>query len=74
MWLSLVEHLVRDEGVGGSNPLIPTSKPQGFSAFTLDRKIPDFGDLIPRKKFGFFVFKPCQELYRDHSIFLYFLL
>ena len=24
MWLSLVEHLVRDEGVGGSNPLIPT--------------------------------------------------
>lgn len=24
MWLSLVEHLVRDEGVGGSIPLIPT--------------------------------------------------
>jgi hypothetical protein len=23
-WLSLVEHLVRDEGVGGSNPLAPT--------------------------------------------------
>ena len=22
-WLSLVEHLVRDQGVGGSNPLAP---------------------------------------------------
>jgi hypothetical protein len=25
-WLSLVEHLVRDQGVGGSNPLSPTNK------------------------------------------------
>ena len=25
MWLSLVEHSVRDAGVGGSNPLIPTN-------------------------------------------------
>ena len=25
MWLSLVEHSVRDAGVGGSNPLIPTT-------------------------------------------------
>ena len=25
MWLSLVEHLVRDQGVGGSNPLSPTN-------------------------------------------------
>lgn len=25
MWRSLVAHFVRDEGVGGSNPLIPTS-------------------------------------------------
>lgn len=25
-WLSPVEHLVRDEGVGGSNPLTPTSE------------------------------------------------
>ena len=25
-WLSLVEHLVRDQGVGGSNPLSPTKK------------------------------------------------
>lgn len=24
MWLSLVEHLVRDQGVAGSNPVIPT--------------------------------------------------
>ena len=32
-WLSLVEHSVRDRGVGGSNPLAPTTsylpKPQG---------------------------------------------
>lgn len=27
MWLSLVERLVRDEEVGGSNPLIPTKIP-----------------------------------------------
>jgi hypothetical protein len=26
-WLSLVEHLVRDQGVGGSNPLAPTNYP-----------------------------------------------
>jgi hypothetical protein len=26
-WLSLVEHLVRDQGVGGSNPLSPTIYP-----------------------------------------------
>ena len=26
-WLSLVEHLVRDQGVGGSNPLSPTNNP-----------------------------------------------
>ena len=26
-WLSLVEHLVRDQGVGGSNPLAPTLNP-----------------------------------------------
>ncbi len=25
-WLSLVEHLVRDQGVGGSNPLSPTNR------------------------------------------------
>jgi hypothetical protein len=27
-WLSLVEHLVRDQGVGGSNPLSPTTVSQ----------------------------------------------
>ena len=30
-WLSLVEHLVRDQGVGGSNPLSPTIKSRHFS-------------------------------------------
>ena len=29
-WLSLVEHLVRDQGVGGSNPLSPTNSFQAF--------------------------------------------
>ena len=30
-WLSLVEHLVRDQGVGGSNPLSPTNYFQSFA-------------------------------------------
>src|SRR3984957_19445855 len=30
-WLSLVEHLVRDQGVGGSNPLSPTNFSLAFS-------------------------------------------
>ena len=29
MWLSLVEHVLREHGVGGSNPLIPTSNSKG---------------------------------------------
>ena len=29
-WLSLVEHLVRDQGVGGSNPLSPTNSFQAY--------------------------------------------
>ena len=31
-WLSLVEHLVRDQGVGGSNPLSPTILSLAYSA------------------------------------------
>jgi hypothetical protein len=30
-WLSLVEHLVRDQGVGGSNPLSPTIFSRSFN-------------------------------------------
>jgi hypothetical protein len=30
-WLSLVEHLVRDQGVGGSNPLSPTNSFQAIA-------------------------------------------
>jgi hypothetical protein len=34
-WLSLVEHLVRDQGVGGSNPLSPTNLSLSlFQSFT----------------------------------------
>ena len=29
-WLSLVEHSVRDRGVGGSNPLAPTTFPKSL--------------------------------------------
>jgi hypothetical protein len=33
MWLSLVEHVLREHGVGGSNPLIPTSISKGLRIF-----------------------------------------
>jgi hypothetical protein len=33
-WLSLVEHLVRDQGVGGSNPLSPTNLFNDFHAIS----------------------------------------
>jgi hypothetical protein len=29
-WLSLVEHSVRDAGVAGSNPVVPTISEQAF--------------------------------------------
>ena len=32
-WLSLVEHLVRDQGVGGSNPLSPTKSFQAVERY-----------------------------------------
>jgi hypothetical protein len=35
VWLSLVEHLVRDEGVAGSNPATPT------------KNFKDLADLVP---------------------------
>ena len=33
MWRSLVAHVVRDDGVAGSNPVIPTIKVAGTSWF-----------------------------------------
>jgi hypothetical protein len=39
-WLSLVEHLVRDQGVGGSNPLSPTKIPKQIICISVD---PVFG-------------------------------
>jgi hypothetical protein len=46
-WLSLVEHLVRDQGVGGSNPLSPTIKSRNFNSFakTLIPAIPELGSI-----------------------------
>ena len=37
-WLSLVEHLVRDQGVGGSNPLSPTIYSQAVHWISDDPK------------------------------------
>jgi len=39
-WLSLVEHLVRDQGVGGSNPLSPTNKINNLHRFPGSPKTP----------------------------------
>ncbi len=36
-WLSLVEHLVRDQGVGGSNPLSPTIFFNNLQPFSPDQ-------------------------------------
>ncbi len=46
MWLSLVEHLVRDEGVGGSNPLIPTSKSLEIIRFSLKIRFKNGGAVL----------------------------
>ncbi len=47
MWRSLVAHFVRDEGVGGSNPLIPTN----LSKMTLPEY---FGTRFKTSRFRFF--------------------
>ena len=39
-WLSLVEHLVRDQGVGGSNPLSPTIRINHLQAIPQDEHAP----------------------------------
>ena len=38
-WLSLVEHLVRDQGVGGSNPLSPTNFFKQMQVLTSDHLV-----------------------------------
>ncbi len=46
-WLSLVEHLVRDQGVGGSNPLSPTIfKNQVAQALAKGRLGKDHGQIL----------------------------
>ncbi len=50
-WLSLVEHLVRDQGVGGSNPLSPTNYLQADAAFSRIAKNPDVDDFVAVKAF-----------------------
>gem|GEM_PF-6005719 len=46
-WLSLVEHLVRDQGVGGSNPLSPTNVFFPSSRSFRGRKSPDTISIVP---------------------------
>ncbi len=38
-WLSLVEHSVRDRGVGGSNPLAPTNFPNKIAKIQSTRAL-----------------------------------
>ncbi len=56
-WLSLVEHLVRDQGVGGSNPLSPTNSFLNHSkSLSFD---PDNG----RSTVAVFcMFRPCARI------------
>lgn len=39
MWRSLVAHLVRDEGVAGSNPATPTNKFNSLYPYLLSGKL-----------------------------------
>src|SRR6201996_1931027 len=45
-WLSLVEHLVRDQGVGGSNPLSPTIYNQQVKAILGAAPTPHVGNFV----------------------------
>ena len=52
-WLSLVEHLVRDQGVGGSNPLSPTNRfkdLRAISGSSVYTDVDDFETVEPRHK------------------------
>jgi hypothetical protein len=47
MWLSLVEHRVRDAGVAGSNPVIPTIFCPHNGAFVIVVALPASGSRRP---------------------------
>jgi hypothetical protein len=53
-WLSLVEHLVRDQGVGGSNPLSPTnfSYSDSYGSGVCRGGLPVCGDSIHERPDG----------------------
>src|SRR5258708_2250286 len=57
-WLSLVEHLVRDQGVAGSNPVSPTNSKAASSGGFFEDSRPSFsGDPPPGDKVAT---NPCR--------------
>ena len=74
-WLSLVEHLLREQGVGGSNPLSPTiqNKRVGFSF--VDWKKPTapflragtFQVQNADREVGFFILKSAKATPSDRA-------
>ncbi len=79
-WLSLVEHLVRDQGVGGSNPLSPTNLSltssiayPAFVIFVLGLFFGTFGAIETEVAFAASVLETKitdEELSRESCIFL----
>ena len=69
MWLSLVEYSVRDAGVGGSNPLIPTTYSTDFRGIKISLPQELFFK-IPIRIYGIPVicYKPCCFLSQTHII------
>ena len=77
-WLSLVEHLVRDQGVGGSNPLSPTILSRtikktyaAFLAESLSSIFGTFGTIEGKLKpipysSAFFLRNPASSLTRSY--------
>ncbi len=72
-WLSLVEHLVRDQGVGGSNPLSPTiqnkedseaSSPKYFFAAASSEGVAKFASSEPTQWSAFLCPKPRRQRLR----------
>ena len=63
-WLSLVEHLVRDQGVGGSNPLAPTNSSKIlvlFNSYSDRTKCPECHTRVRLEDVKFTPAFPCPH-------------